>query len=104
MNGEDAIRVPTAAMTVPEFCVAHNISEAFFYKLRREGRGPAEMKGLGSMVRISQEAAAAWRRKLENPTGAELEKAEQARVERHTRARNAVGNRADKKQKRRARA
>ena len=71
------------AYTVREFCKAHGISPAFFYVMRNEGWGPAEMHA-GQRVLISFEAAAEWRRareaaavagvrrnlKTENPTEA----------------------------------
>jgi predicted DNA-binding transcriptional regulator AlpA len=47
-------------MTVPEFCEAFRISVPFYYKLRRDGLGPREMK-LGTRTVISTAAADAWR-------------------------------------------
>ena len=37
---------PTArlALSIAEFCKAHGISVAFFYKLKKKGEGPREMK------------------------------------------------------------
>jgi hypothetical protein len=57
--------------TVAEFCRAHRISVAFFYKLRSQGLTPAEMR-VGNRVLISTEAAARWRRQREVPTDANL--------------------------------
>jgi hypothetical protein len=37
-------RVPRAAYSIPEFCVAHRISEGLYYKLRKQGLGPREMR------------------------------------------------------------
>lgn len=51
--------------SVDEFCHAHNISRAFFYKLRTRGLGPREMK-IGTRTIISREAAADWRRDRES--------------------------------------
>ena len=56
-----------ALSTVEQFCFDHNISRAFFYKLQRQGRGPAQMK-LGTRTMISLESAAAWRHKMEAET------------------------------------
>ena len=53
------------ARSVDEFCADHRISRAFYYKLRREGRGPREMR-VGSRVIVSDEAAADWRRSMES--------------------------------------
>jgi len=50
---------PHLVMTVPEFCEAFRISVPFFYKLRRYGLGPREMK-LGARTLISQTAANEW--------------------------------------------
>jgi predicted DNA-binding transcriptional regulator AlpA len=46
-------------MSVPEFCQAFRISVPFYYKLRRQGLGPREMK-LGSRAVISMAAANEW--------------------------------------------
>jgi hypothetical protein len=48
------------ALTVDEFCAAHNISRTFFYELRSAGKGPASMM-VGGRHLISIEAAARWR-------------------------------------------
>jgi len=58
-----------ALFTVEQFCDDHQISPAFYYKLRKQGRGPAEIK-LGSLTRISPESAAAWRRRVERKSRA----------------------------------
>jgi predicted DNA-binding transcriptional regulator AlpA len=60
-------RPPTArlALSIPEFCEAHGISEAFYYKLKRQGKGPREMK-VGARTLITFESAAEWRRTREN--------------------------------------
>jgi hypothetical protein len=54
------------AYTIPEFCQSHKLSEAFYFKLKSEGRGPLEMK-VGRRRMISAEAAAAWRQAQETP-------------------------------------
>jgi hypothetical protein len=51
---------PLVAYTIPEFCAAHRISQAFFYELKKLGRGPRE-KRLNSRIIITAESAAAWR-------------------------------------------
>lgn len=53
--------VPRVSYSVAEFCVAHRISESFFYKLRGLGLGPRETRVLGK-VTITLEDAGAWRR------------------------------------------
>ena len=57
---------PTFALTIPEFCVSHNISEAFYYELQKDGRGPRTMR-VGRRRLISIEEAKRWR---EAQTGA----------------------------------
>jgi hypothetical protein len=52
---------PRLALSIREFCAAHGISEDFYYKLKRQGRGPVEMK-VGARTLISHEAATDWRR------------------------------------------
>ena len=52
------------ALSVNQFCDVHGISRAFYYSLRKQGRGPAEMK-IKARTLISVEAAAQWRRRME---------------------------------------
>lgn len=56
------------AATVPQFCEGHNISRTHFYELIKQGRAPRLMK-VGRRTLISQEAAADWRRRMEDETG-----------------------------------
>lgn len=51
-------------LTVDEFCLTHKICRATFYNLQKQNLAPAIMR-VGSRVLVSQEAAAAWRRKME---------------------------------------
>ncbi len=53
--------------SVSEFCRAHGISRAHFYKLLRDGRGPRIMK-VGNRTLVSCEAAQEWRRAMEVDT------------------------------------
>ena len=59
---------PRLALSIPEFCKAHGISEGFFYKLKKQGEGPREMK-VGARTLITFESAAEWRRARENYHG-----------------------------------
>jgi hypothetical protein len=52
------------AFSVDEFCAAHGISRAMFYKLRRQNNAPRVMR-VGTRTLISEEAAADWRRRME---------------------------------------
>ncbi len=52
------------AYTVHNFCKAHQISKAHFYRMLRVGKGPKIIR-LGARTLISAEAAAAWRKRME---------------------------------------
>ena len=58
-----------ACYSVDEFCSAHAISRAMFYKLRNEGKAPRTMS-VGTRTLISFEAAADWRRQCESENAA----------------------------------
>ncbi len=59
------------AFSIPEFCVRNGISKSKYHKLKKEGRGPAEMR-LGVLaVRITVEAERAWHVAMSNPSGEE---------------------------------
>ena len=52
------------AFSIPEFCRRHGISRAHFYNLSKSGDAPAVMR-VGRRTLVSAEAAAAWRRRME---------------------------------------
>ena len=58
----------------PAFCTAHNISEGFYYKLKKQKLNPREMK-VGTRTLITFEAAAKWRAEREAASTARPEKA-----------------------------
>jgi hypothetical protein len=60
---------PTALFSIKSFCVAHGISEGFYFELRKQGLGPHEMR-LGARVFITFESAAKWRAEREAVTAA----------------------------------
>jgi predicted site-specific integrase-resolvase len=57
-----------AAYSVAEFCQVHRISRAHLYNLIKRGMGPALMKA-GKRTLVSEEAATAWRRRMERAVG-----------------------------------
>jgi hypothetical protein len=57
------------ASSICLFCRAHGISRATFYNLIRRGEGPIVMK-VGKRTLVSDEAAEAWRRRMESPVAA----------------------------------
>jgi predicted DNA-binding transcriptional regulator AlpA len=58
--------LPKLALTISEFCETHGISEAFYYRLQREGHGPRTMR-VGGRRLISLEEAARWRQQTTHP-------------------------------------
>jgi hypothetical protein len=56
--------IPRGCFSIPEFCVAHRISDAMYFKLKQQGLGPTEMV-VGGRRLISVEAAARWRKARE---------------------------------------
>jgi hypothetical protein len=56
----------SGAASITEFCAAHHISRAHLYNLLKRGQGPTIMK-VGKRSLVSDEAAAAWRRAMEQP-------------------------------------
>jgi hypothetical protein len=52
--------LPPSAMSIPEFCDRHRISQAFFYLLKERGQAPKIME-LGHRRLITCEEAARWR-------------------------------------------
>ena len=66
---------PTIAepsFTIAEFCLAERITQPTYYKLKKMGLAPREMR-FGNVVRITHQARLDWHRARENPTGAEAE-------------------------------
>jgi hypothetical protein len=61
--------VQPMALSIRAFARAHGISCDTYYRMQRQGLGPATMK-VGSRTLISVEAAAAWRREREADTNA----------------------------------
>lgn len=59
-----AVDLPWKAFTIKEFCEAHRLSEAMYYKIRAAGLGPREMRAMRKIT-ISIEAAEDWRRERE---------------------------------------
>jgi len=63
-RGVDDAPAPRLAMTIQEFCDSFRITEGFFYKLKKQGLGPREMK-VGTRTLISVESAIEWGREHE---------------------------------------
>ena len=67
---QPSVREPEPSYTIGEFCRAERISLPTFYKLKRLGLGPREMRN-GALIRISHQARVDWQRARENPAGEE---------------------------------
>jgi len=50
--------------TIKEFCEDNRLSHSGYYKLRRTGKGPDEMR-YGGVIRITHAAEARWHRRGE---------------------------------------
>jgi predicted DNA-binding transcriptional regulator AlpA len=50
---------PRLAYSIPEFCAAVGISQAYFFELKRDGKGPKEI-ALGTRRLISVDEARRW--------------------------------------------
>jgi hypothetical protein len=68
-DDSDGASVERASYSIKEFCRAYRISEALYFKMKREGKGPRELH-VGGRVIISIEAAANWQREREAETAA----------------------------------
>jgi predicted DNA-binding transcriptional regulator AlpA len=55
------------ATSIVEFTKSHGISRATFYNLKKRGLAPKTLL-VGRRRLVSAEAAAAWRRAMEDPT------------------------------------
>ena len=76
------------AFTIPQFCYRNNMSVFTYNRLRRNGRGPKEMR-LWNKVLISIESETAWRHTRDNPAAEEA--AEIARTIERQRAKGHKG-------------
>jgi len=56
--------------SIAEFCEQHGISRSMFYLLRGQGKAPRVMK-VGRRTLVSAEAAAEWRKKMEQVAASE---------------------------------
>jgi hypothetical protein len=68
-------RRPGDVHTISSFCLSNAISEAHYFKLKRDGKGPREAC-LGDRIVITPEAEADWRREREAETAVKRQQAE----------------------------
>jgi hypothetical protein len=69
IRGPPVLPAAVLAFSIKQFCAAHGVSEAMFFKLVRQGEGPALMK-VGRRTLVSIESAERWRREREAATSA----------------------------------
>jgi hypothetical protein len=62
------------ALTIRQFCILENMAVATYYKMRRLGYGPDEMRVPGTaLVRITQQARGDWHARIEQLSKSQLE-------------------------------
>ena len=60
--------------SISEFCIEEGISEPTYYKLKKQGLAPEEIRYPGvAIVRITYAARMAWQQRMQNPTGEQAE-------------------------------
>jgi len=52
------------SLTIEQFCEGEQLSVPYYFKMRRQGKGPREIR-LGRAVRITRQARRDWRRQRE---------------------------------------
>jgi hypothetical protein len=88
-----ALAIPAAeplAFSIRGFCKVHGLSVASYYALKKVGLGPREMHLAGNLIRISAEAASAWRKERENPKADEAKQLALLAEQRQERSRKAA--------------
>jgi hypothetical protein len=56
------------SQTIPQFCAGEGFSRAQYYVMRKQGRGPREMRIGNGCIRITPEARRDWRLEREAET------------------------------------
>jgi hypothetical protein len=76
------------SFSIPEFCSAEDISHASYFKMRRAGLGPTEIRIPGGrIIRITATARREWHRRMEQLAQGEAAQQEQRRrIDQTTRA------------------
>ena len=64
---DEQAAAPDALLTIEEVIAQLRVSRAAFYRWRRRGTGPAEVRLPGGGVRIRRSALWQWLRRLEQP-------------------------------------
>ena len=64
---DEPVPASAALLTIEEVITELRVSRAAFYRWRRRGTGPAEVRLPGGGVRIRRSELSAWLRRLEQP-------------------------------------
>jgi predicted DNA-binding transcriptional regulator AlpA len=64
-NREKFPKVKRIGLSIDELCAAADISRSFYERMKRQGKGPKEMRLGKKVIRISPAAAEEWVRGLE---------------------------------------
>jgi predicted DNA-binding transcriptional regulator AlpA len=64
MGRPEVAPVERVTYSIAEFCAAHGISRWLYYKMKKDGTGPREMR-IGDRAFITIESATKWRRAQE---------------------------------------
>ena len=86
-------------LTIAEFCELKNLSRSSYFKIRRDGNGPAEIRPPGTdIIRISPAAVREWEARM-----IALGKSQKAQLERQRRSalRRAAGKASSRKRRQR---
>lgn len=70
-RGKNPASIFEPSYTITSFCRAEGFTRPEYYKLKRNGRGPKEMRN-GRCIRISHRARLDWQKKMEQPTEAQV--------------------------------
>lgn len=77
--------------SIQEFCAAERITAPTYYKLKKLGLGPKEMR-MGTVIRISHTERRRWQRQREQSTEAQRETDENLRERARTISAKAVAS------------
>lgn len=69
MARPEVAQVERVTYSIAEFCTAHGISRWTYYKMKKDGTGPREMR-IGDRGFVTIEAATKWRRAQERKQAA----------------------------------
>ena len=82
--------------SVAEFCAAEGLTRTTFYKMRRQGFGPREMR-IGRVIRITHRARLDWQQERENPSPKEKKRIAEDHARLQKRALHALAHRRDRR-------